>query len=255
MYDREVDQWLVRCDRNAEVSERIVGDSGSNKIRLGGVKDRVRRVQNAIEARDRDISKLRSILDLTVPERSIVAPASVKELVAFDTDREKLGDVFLIDQAVTEIGKACHSETGDDLLKWIEWIECIRRHPSLRDGGRVRRRDSARQRGMRRDVECTLARILEWTRGGGRKFVMRLHPGVIEVAENPKLIIADFVLERRVAAPAFLGGKRTGERVKVKAREQTEGTPDTSRAVNVIACRSRSVGEVGLRPKFKISRI
>src|SRR5438309_1037545 len=233
MYDREVDQWLVRCDRNAEVSERIVGDTGSNKIRLGGIKDRVRRVQNAIEARDGDISKLRSILDLTIAECSIVAPASVKEPVAFYTNREKLGDVFLIDQTIAKIGKACLSESGDDLLKWIEWIVRIRGHPSLRDGRRVRRRDSARQRGMRRDVECTLARILKWARGGGRKFVMRLHPGVIEVAENPKLIIADFVLERRVAAPAFLVGKRTGERVKVKGREQTEVTPDTSRAVNV----------------------
>src|ERR1700758_2409964 len=106
MYDREVDQWLVRCDRNAEVSEWIVGDSGSNKIRRGGIIDRVRRVQNAIEARDRDISKLRSILDLTVPECSVVAPASVKELVAFYTDCEKLGDVFLIEQTVTKIGKA-----------------------------------------------------------------------------------------------------------------------------------------------------
>src|SRR6266567_4479879 len=131
MYDREVDQWLVRCDRNAEVSERIVGDSGSNKIRLGGVKDRVRRVQNAIEARDRDISKLRSILDLTVPERSIVAPASVKQLVTFYTDREKLGDVFIIDQAVAEIGKACISGARDDLLKWTEWVVRIRRHASL----------------------------------------------------------------------------------------------------------------------------
>src|SRR5437667_3465058 len=237
MYDREVDQWLVRCDRNAEVSERIVGDSGSNKIRLGGVKDRVRRVQNAIEARDRDIPKLRSILDLTVPERSIVAPASVKELVAFYTNREKLGDVFLIDQAVTEIGKACHSETGDDLLKWIEWVVCIRRHPSLRDGRRVRRRHSTRERVIGGDGDYTQSRGFEWTRGGGRKFVMRLDAGVIEVAENPKLIITDFVLECHVTAPAFLGGKRTGERVKVKAREQTEGTPDTSRAVNVIACR------------------
>src|SRR5439155_5087902 len=218
MYDRIVDQWQVGCDRHVIISERIVGDSGSNKIRLGGIKDRVRRVQNAIEARDGDIPKLRNILDLTIAECSIVAPASVKELVAFYTNREKLGDVFLIDQTIAEIGKACPSETGDDLLKWVEWIECIRGHASLRDGRRVRRRDSARERGMRRDVECTLARILEWTRGGGRKFVMRLHPGVIEVAENPKLIIADFVLECHVTAPAFLGGKGTRERVKVKAR-------------------------------------
>src|SRR5437762_6303881 len=109
MYDREVDQRLVRCDRNAEISERIVGDSGSNKIRLGGIKDCVRRVQNAIEARHRDISKLRSILDLTVPECSVVAPASIKQLVAFYTDREKLGNVFIIDQTVAEIGKACIS--------------------------------------------------------------------------------------------------------------------------------------------------
>src|SRR5438309_8222215 len=148
MYDREVDQWLVRWDRYAEVSERIVRRGLSDKIRRGRIIDRVRRVQNAIEARDRDISKLRSILDLTIPECSIVAPASVKELVAFYTNREKLGDVFLIDQAVTEIGKACHSETGDDLLKWIEWVVRIRRHASLRDGRRVRRRHSTRERGM-----------------------------------------------------------------------------------------------------------
>src|SRR5439155_3081247 len=158
----------------------------------------VRRVQNAIEARDGDIPKLRNILDLTIAECSIVAPASVKELVAFYTNREKLGDVFLIDQTIAEIGEACISGAGDDLLKWIEWIECIRRHASLRDGRRVRRRDSARQRRMRRDVECTLARILKWARGGGRKCVMRPHACIIEVPENPKLIIADFVLERRI---------------------------------------------------------
>src|SRR5260370_32201145 len=120
MYDREVDQWLVRCDRNAEVSERIVRRSLSDKIRRGRIIDRVRRVQNPIEARDRDIPKLRSILDLTVPECSVVAPASVKELVAFYTDREKFGDVFLIDQTVAEIGQARISGARDDLLKWIE---------------------------------------------------------------------------------------------------------------------------------------
>src|SRR5437870_7068127 len=115
MYDREVDQWQIGWNRHAIISEWIVRDSGSNKIRLGGIKDCVRRVQNAIEERDRDISKLRSILDLTIPECSIVAPGSVKQLVPFDTDREKLGDVFLIDQTVAEIGKACISGAGDDL--------------------------------------------------------------------------------------------------------------------------------------------
>src|SRR6266700_1996343 len=217
MYDREVDQWLVRCDRNAEVSERIVGDSGSNKIRLGGVKDRVRRVQNAIEARDRDISKLRSILDLTVPERSIVAPASVKELVAFYTNREKLGDVFLIDQAVTEIEKACTRASRDDLLKGIEWIVRIRRHASLRKGRCVRRRHSTRQRVIGGNGDYTGPRGFEWTRGTWRKFVMRLHVGIIKISENPKLILAHLSFEGRITAPAFLGGKRTREGVKVKA--------------------------------------
>src|SRR5207249_5768421 len=135
------------------------------------------------------IPKLRSILDLTVPECSVVTPGSVKELVAFYTKREKLGDVFLIYQTVPEIGKACISGAGDDLLKWIEWVVRIRGHASLRNGRRVRRRDSTRQRVIGGNGDYTDARGFEIARGGGRKFVMRLHPGVIEVPENPKLII------------------------------------------------------------------
>ncbi len=145
---------------------------------------------------------------MTIPECSIVTPASVKELVAFYTNREKLGDVFLIDQTITEIGKACLSETRDDLLKWIEWIECIRGHASLRNGRRVRRRDSTRQRGMGRNVECTLAGDFERARRGRRKFVMRLHIGIIEVAENPKLIIADFVFRTPRNRPSVPGREK-----------------------------------------------
>src|SRR5260370_9138284 len=98
------------------------------------MKERVVRVQNLLKTRTIDVLDLLNLLELAVHERSIVAPGPVKQLVAFHTNRETLGDLFVIEQAVAEIGNARPRAARDDLLKGIEWVKGTRRHANFRSG-------------------------------------------------------------------------------------------------------------------------
>ena len=111
--------------------KRIVRGRLSDESSRGGIKERVVRVQNLLEARTIDVLNLRNLLDLAVHEPRIVTPGSVKQLIAFHTNRETLGDVFVIDEAVAEIGKACPSAARDDLLKWIKWVKGAERQSNF----------------------------------------------------------------------------------------------------------------------------
>src|SRR5882724_1573612 len=130
MQRREINQWGVACDRHPEVIEWIVRGRLSDKGRRGGIKERIGPVQDPLKARTIDVLNLRNLLDLAVHEPRIVAPASVKQLVAFYANRETLGDVFVIDDAVAEIGNTRTTAARDDLLKRIERVECGRTEPN-----------------------------------------------------------------------------------------------------------------------------
>ncbi len=206
------------------VRERIVRGSLSDKIRRGWIKERVGPIQNALEPRSINALELRNLQLLTVTERCVVAPASVKELVASSAKGAKPGLAFVIDQAVAEIEKPCTRATRNDLLKRIEWVKGTRRQPNFRSSrgecrGDRNTIDIIRKGMIGRDEDRRRARSLEIACGDWRKFVMRFRIDIIKVAVNPQLIVADLIFERRIAAPAFLLRERTREGVKVKAGE------------------------------------
>src|SRR5439155_11873076 len=97
----------------------------------GGIKDWVGRIQNPLESRTIDALELRNLLDLAVHERSVVAPSSVKQLVALYTHREALGDVFVVAQTIAKIENARATAARDDLLKWIERVKCTHGRANL----------------------------------------------------------------------------------------------------------------------------
>jgi hypothetical protein len=70
---------------------------------------------------------------------------------------------------------------------------------------------------MGRDKERKLTRQLEGAGGGWRQFVMRLHVGIIRVTVKLDLIVADLIVERDIATPAFLFRKGTRELVDVES--------------------------------------
>src|SRR6266446_3680055 len=187
-----------------EVIEWIVRGCLSDKIRRAGIKERVVPVQNTLETLTIDVLGPNNLHDLAVTERSIVTPGPVKQLVAFHTNREKLGYVLVIEQAVAEISNARPRTARDDLLKGIERIKGTRRHANFRSGRGTRRGDPARQRMIGRDEEGKLARGLEIARGAWCEFIMRLCFDIKKVAVNLQLIVADLIIERRITTPAFL---------------------------------------------------
>ena len=230
MQRRELEQWLVACYRHAKVIERIVRGRLSDKCSRSRIKERVVCVQNLLVAWTIDTLERRNLLDLAVHEPRIVTPGSVKKLVAFHTDRETLGDVFVIDETVAEIGKACASAARDDLFKRIKWVKGAKRQSNLRTGRGVWRGNcnatGINCKGViRRDEERRAARGLKTTRGDWRQFVMRFRIHIIKVAVNPKQIVADLRFESRITAPAFLFRERAREGVKVKARKDTAPDP------------------------------
>src|SRR5207245_9240273 len=104
---REVNQRKVARKRDMPaIDHRIVWHRLSDKLTRRGIKQRVGRVQNSREPQKIDALEPRNLLDLAVHERSIVAPGSVKQLVAFYTNRETLGDILVVDQAAAKIDNA-----------------------------------------------------------------------------------------------------------------------------------------------------
>src|SRR5262249_24989171 len=109
---REVNQREIAGKRDMlAIDHRIKWNRLSDKLTRRGIKQRVGRVQNPLKPRSIDALEPRNLLDLAVHERAIVAPVSVKQFVAFYTHRETLGDVLVVDQAVSEIENARASAT------------------------------------------------------------------------------------------------------------------------------------------------
>src|SRR5207247_9234844 len=104
----------------------------STKVRRGCIKAPVLCLQYPLEPRTIDAVELRNLLDLAIHERSVVAPGSVKQPVAFHTPRETRGDIFVVDQAVAKIENARATAARDDLLKWIPWVERTDGHANFR---------------------------------------------------------------------------------------------------------------------------
>src|SRR5438552_6515294 len=217
------------------IHKRVVRHRLSNKFRRGGIKQRVGRIQNPLEPRTIDALELRNLLDLAVHERPVVAPSSVKQLVALYTHREALGDVFVVDQTIAKIENPRATAARDDLLKWIERVKsphwranlCIRRPAKWWFSG---------ERLPWRDVERWGTRQLEIARGYWRKLIVRFGIYIVEVAKNPQLIVADLVLESRVTAPAFLLRIRTRIQIEVKPWKNAKRRPRTTPEINIIAC-------------------
>src|SRR5205809_6374666 len=85
--------------------------------------------------------------------------------------------------------------------------------------------------------------------GRRRRFVVRFCIHVVEDAKNPQLIIADFVLESHIPAPALLLRIRARIEVEVKSGEYAKHCPDGARSVKVIGYWNQSVSIIRRRPK------
>src|SRR5438477_169615 len=100
-------EWQIarKCDM-LSIGHWIIRNRLPDKLTRRGIEQRVGRVLNPLEPRNIDALEPRNLLDLAIHERSIVAPGSIKQLVAFYTNRETLGHVLVVDQAVAEIENA-----------------------------------------------------------------------------------------------------------------------------------------------------
>ena len=217
MQRSEVDQWYIGCDGNLEIVKGIVRYRLSNKISRGRIKERIVCVENALKSRTINVPGLTNILDLAIPECSVVAPASVKELVSFYSDGAQPGFVFVIKQSVAKIGNPRLRAARDELPKRVKWVKSTRRGANFRSTRSIRRLGSSRDGSMRRDKDRELAGELEGAGSARCQLIMRLYVGIIEVTVKLELIVADLIVKRDIAAPAFLFRKGTPERVDVKA--------------------------------------
>ena len=88
------------------IDHRIIWNCLSDKLTRCGIKQRIVGVQNSLEPQKIDALEPGNLLNLAVHEGTIVAPGSIKQLVAFYTNCETLGDVLVVDQAVAKIDNA-----------------------------------------------------------------------------------------------------------------------------------------------------
>src|SRR5439155_20544569 len=183
----------------------------------GWVKERIVCVENALKSRAINVPSLANTQDFAVAEPRVVAPASVKELVSFYADGAQPGFVFVIVLSVAKIGKTRTRAARDELPKRVEWVKGPTRCADFRSSRSIRRLGSSRDGSMRWDKDRKLARELEGAGGGWRQFIMRLYVGIIKVTVKLELIVADFTVERNIAAPAFPFRKGTLELFDVEA--------------------------------------
>src|SRR5437660_6609866 len=217
------------------IHKRVVRHRLPDILSRGRIKQRVVCVQYTLEPRTIDALELRNLLDLAIHERSVVAPSSVKQLVAFHTHRETLSDVFVVDQTIAKIENARATAARDDLLKWIPCVERTDGRANLRIS-RAAKWWCSDERLPWRDVERWGTRQLEIARGYWRKLIVRFGIYIVEVAKNPQLIIADLVFESRVTTPAFLLRIRAGIQIEVKPWKNAKRRPGTTAKINIIAC-------------------
>src|SRR5205823_8336180 len=129
----------VGFNRNPKIVEGVVRNRLSDEISRGRIKERIVCVENALKSRTINVPGLTNIQDLAIPECSVVAPASVKELVSFYADGAQPGFVFVIKQSVTEIGNSRTGLARDELPKWVKWIKGTRRCANFRSTRSIRR--------------------------------------------------------------------------------------------------------------------
>ena len=128
----KIEGMLLAKVGSVKLGKRIIRNCRPDKIRRIRIKNRVVRIHDAIETRCGSRLNLGDGIDLTVAERTVVAPATTKHLVAFDSDRCQPGLVLGINQTIAEIEDTGPGATGDNLIEWIKWIEgidrCVRLH-------------------------------------------------------------------------------------------------------------------------------
>src|SRR5438552_12089865 len=100
-----------------------------------------------------------------------------------------------------------------------------------------------------RDEKRQPTKHLKRAGGRRRKFIVRFCIHVVEVAKNPQLIIADFVLESRIPAPALLLRIRARIDVEVKPGQNTEGGPRRTVVEDIVGRWNQSVGIIRRRAK------
>src|SRR5207247_2058521 len=72
------DRGRVRGDRSAKISERIEWHSGSDEFRRIWIKDRIGRIQDAIESRDRYLLTGLDVFQLAVAITEVVSPVAIE---------------------------------------------------------------------------------------------------------------------------------------------------------------------------------
>ena len=80
--------------------------------------------------------------DLAIAKPGIVTPVSIEKFISFEAQRGKERIGLVIDDAIAELDEARQRTPGDDLLKWVEGIECA--HAERRCLHRSGRRGLAR---------------------------------------------------------------------------------------------------------------
>src|SRR4029453_4307359 len=179
-----------------------------------GVKNRVRRIHDAVHTRRGRRLNLGDVIDLTVAESTVVAPATTKHLVAFDSKRCQPGLVLVIDQTIAEIEDTGPSATGNDLIERIKRIEGIRQDWSCHLACGVTCRLPSEPRRVWRglsvqayvggDGQGRVSFRVKGTRRNRRQFVVLFHVVIVKVGENLHLITTDLVVKGRITTPSFL---------------------------------------------------
>ena len=155
---------LVRRYGHVEIAKRIEWNCCADEVPRGWIKDRIRSVQDALEPVNRNERAVFSIFDLAIAKSTIVTPASIKQFIAFDSERGEKGVYVTVDLAITKLGKTRAATAGDNLPKWVEWIECVNRKPRFGERRRIWRRDTSRQGGIGWNGDRLLTFGLEVTR-------------------------------------------------------------------------------------------
>ena len=96
---------------------------------------------------------------LAVAKPSVVSPIAAEQLVALYSESGQISVGVVVEQSVTELDQTRTGAAGDDLMKWVKGIECIRRDASFSMSGRVWWLGAGSNRRIRRNGErsaCSL---------------------------------------------------------------------------------------------------
>ena len=79
------------------------------------------------------------VLRLAVAKSRVVTPATIEQFVTLEADRCEISIRLIVEQTISEFGETRPRAAGNDLIEWIEGIECISRNARCGMGRRVRR--------------------------------------------------------------------------------------------------------------------